>query len=123
MAKSPNAFRTISEVASWLGTQSHVLRFWESKFSKIRPTILNGKRRFYSNKDTELFFLIKFLLKDQKLTIDGAKNIINKNIYNLDDFKSSSIKALYFKSKIETKTKNLLKKIKTLKNYGKKNSH
>ena len=51
MPKSRNAFRTISEVAEWLGTPAHVLRFWESKFTQIKPVKRAGGRRYYRPAD------------------------------------------------------------------------
>lgn len=94
---------------------THTLRFWETKFKKIRPVTLGGNRRFYTEKNIQTLKLISFLLKDQKLTISGAQKILNKNINTLDDFKSSSIKALYFKENLRSKTKLLLNKINKLK--------
>ena len=79
---------------------THTLRFWETKFKKIRPVTLGGNRRFYTEQNIQTLKLISFLLKDQKLTISGAQKILNKNINTLDDFKSSSIKALYFKENL-----------------------
>jgi len=94
---------------------THTLRFWETKFKKIRPVTLGGNRRFYTEQNIQTLKLISFLLKDQKLTISGAQKILNKNINTLDDFKSSSIKALYFKENLRSKTKLLLNKINKLK--------
>ncbi len=51
MSKSPDAFRTISEVADWLGIQAHVLRFWESKFTQVKPIKRAGGRRYYRPAD------------------------------------------------------------------------
>ena len=65
MAKSPDAFRTISEVATWLGTQAHVLRFWESKFDAVAPVQRTGGRRYYRLEDMLLLGGIKFLLHEQ----------------------------------------------------------
>tara|TARA_Y100000389_G_C17325596_1_gene445378 strand:+ start:401 stop:775 length:375 start_codon:yes stop_codon:yes gene_type:complete len=96
----------------------HTLRFWETKFKQIKPIKLSGNRRYYSDKQVKKISLIKFLLKDKKISIDGVKAILNNDINNLDDFHSSSIKAEY----IINKSKNLLKKLKNLKNYGKKNT-
>jgi DNA-binding transcriptional MerR regulator len=94
---------------------THTLRFWESKFSQIKPTILSGNRRYYTKNDIEKINLIKFLLKDQGLTIKGAKKIMNNRINNLDDYKSSSIKAKYFENQIKLRSKKILNKIKELK--------
>ena len=76
MAKSPNAFRTISEVASWLGTQSHVLRFWESKFDAVDPVQRTGGRRYYRQTDMMLLGGIKFLLHEQGMTIKAVQRLL-----------------------------------------------
>jgi DNA-binding transcriptional MerR regulator len=114
---------SISELAKLIGlvnskngkTSTHTLRFWEKNFKSLKPTILSGNRRYYSTKDVETAKFIKFLLKDQGLTIEGAKKIINNNINNLDEYKSSRIKAEYFVNNIKSKSKTLLNKIKKLK--------
>jgi DNA-binding transcriptional MerR regulator len=71
--KAPNAFRTISEVASSLNVPQHVLRFWESRFSQIKPLKLRGGRRYYRPEDVETLTTIKHLLYKQGYTIKGAK--------------------------------------------------
>ena len=70
----------------------------------------------------ELNTLIKFLLKNKGMTIEGVKTTINSNINKLDDYNKLSLKTEYYKSSIKTKTKNLLEKIKKIKDYGKENS-
>ncbi len=100
---------------------THTLRFWESKFYQIKPTILSGNRRYYSKRNIEIIHLINFLLKEQGLTIKGAKKILKNDINSLDDFKTSSIKARYFRDKVREKSKKILEKIKNL--NGKKNTH
>ena len=62
--KSPDAFRTISEVAEWLDTPAHVLRFWESKFTQVKPVKRAGGRRYYRPADMELIGGIKRLLQE-----------------------------------------------------------
>ena len=62
MAKSADAFRTISEVADWLEVPAHVLRFWESKFSQVKPVKRAGGRRYYRPADMRLLAGIKILL-------------------------------------------------------------
>ncbi|PIV75805.1 MAG: MerR family transcriptional regulator, partial [Rhodobacteraceae bacterium CG17_big_fil_post_rev_8_21_14_2_50_65_11] len=74
--KSPQAFRTIREVAEWLDIEAHVLRFWESKFSQIKPVKRAGGRRYYRPADMRLIGGIKVLLHDQGLTIRGAQKMI-----------------------------------------------
>jgi DNA-binding transcriptional MerR regulator len=76
MAKSAQAFRTIREVADWLGIAAHVLRFWESKFSQIKPVKRAGGRRYYRPSDMELVGGIKVLLHDRGMTIRGVKKMI-----------------------------------------------
>ena len=78
MAKSPDAFRTISEVATWLGTQAHVLRFWESKFDAVSPVQRTGGRRYYRLEDMLLLGGIKFLLHEQGMTIKAVQNLLKE---------------------------------------------
>jgi DNA-binding transcriptional MerR regulator len=79
MSKSPDAFRTISEVAEWLGIQAHVLRFWESKFTQVRPVKRAGGRRYYRPADMLLLGGIKKLLHDDGLTIKGVQKILRED--------------------------------------------
>ena len=79
MAKSPDAFRTISEVATWLGTQAHVLRFWESKFVAVAPVQRTGGRRYYRMADMLLLGGIKFLLHEQGMTIKAVQNLLKEH--------------------------------------------
>ncbi|WP_386681566.1 MerR family transcriptional regulator [Loktanella sp. R86503] len=76
MAKAPDAFRTISEVAESLDTPAHVLRFWESKFTQVKPVKRAGGRRYYRPDDVALLGGIKVLLHDQGLTIKGAQKVL-----------------------------------------------
>lgn len=78
MAKSPDAFRTISEVAEWLDTPAHVLRFWESKFSQVKPVKRAGGRRYYRPSDMELLGGIKRLLHDDGMTIRGVQKMLSE---------------------------------------------
>ncbi|MDK3073104.1 MerR family transcriptional regulator [Sedimentitalea sp. JM2-8] len=78
MSKSPDAFRTISEVADWLGIQAHVLRFWESKFSQVKPVKRAGGRRYYRPGDMQLLGGIKKLLHDDGVTIKGVQKILRE---------------------------------------------
>jgi DNA-binding transcriptional MerR regulator len=78
MDKSPDAFRTISEVADWLGVQAHVLRFWESKFTQIKPVKRAGGRRYYRPSDMQLLGGIKTLLHEDGLTIKGVQKILRE---------------------------------------------
>ncbi len=78
MTKSPDAFRTISEVADWLGIQAHVLRFWESKFTQVKPVKRAGGRRYYRPNDMLLLGGIKRLLHEDGLTIKGVQKILRE---------------------------------------------
>ena len=78
MAKSPDAFRTISEVATWLGTQAHVLRFWESKFDAVAPVQRTGGRRYYRMADMLLLGGIKVLLHEQGMTIKAVQTLLRE---------------------------------------------
>ena len=100
---------------------NHVLRFWEKEFKQIKPIIIN-KRRYYSQEQVEIFKMIKYLLKNEGMTISGVKNILNSNRNKLDDYKSNSLKANYLRQSIKTKSNKILEKLKELKRYGKKNS-
>ncbi len=76
MEKSAAAFRTIGEVAEWLGEETHVLRFWESKFSQIKPVKRAGGRRYYRPSDMLLLGGLKKLLHDDGMTIKGAQKVL-----------------------------------------------
>lgn len=76
MAKSPDAFRTISEVAGELDVPQHVLRFWETKFSQIKPLKRAGGRRYYRPGDVELIRGIQALLYGDGYTIKGVQRIL-----------------------------------------------
>ncbi len=78
MDKSPDAFRTISEVADALDTPAHVLRFWETRFPQIRPVKRAGGRRYYRPTDVALLTGIKRLLHDDGLTIRGVQKILRQ---------------------------------------------
>jgi DNA-binding transcriptional MerR regulator len=78
MDKSPEAFRTISEVAEALETPAHVLRFWESRFPQIRPVKRAGGRRYYRPADVALLTGIKHLLHAEGITIRGVQKILRE---------------------------------------------
>jgi len=75
MAKGPEAFRTISEAADEIGVPQHVLRFWESKFSFIRPMKRAGGRRFYRPQDIAVLSGVRRLLHDEHYTIKGVQRL------------------------------------------------
>ncbi len=76
--KSESAFRTISEVADMLDVQQHVLRFWETKFSQVRPLKRGGGRRYYRPEDVELLKSIHHLLYTEKYTIKGVQKLLRE---------------------------------------------
>ena len=129
MLKNNNKLLNISELSLKLGLISkknekpltHTLRFWETKFKQLKPTILAGGRRYYSVKNVEVVKMIFFLLKDQGMTINGAKKAMNEKLKYLDGTKTSSIKDSYYKNIIKLKSKKILNKIKKL--NGKKNPY
>lgn len=77
--KAKDAFRTISEVADWLDVPAHVLRFWESKFSQIKPVKRAGGRRYYRPDDMLLIGGIKRLLHDDGMTIRGVQKMLKED--------------------------------------------
>ena len=120
MNKSDNAYKTIGEVAKILGLKddkkgtysTHTIRFWEKEFKQIKPKILNGNRRYFDNKNIDLLKKIKFLLKDQGMTINGVKKILeSKESLPLDELANKSIKAEKLKLKL-LKISQLIKKLK-----------
>ena len=126
MNKSDNAYKTISEVAKILNLKSnkkgilatHVIRFWETQFKQIKPRILNSNRRYYDEKTINLLKKIKFLLKEQGLTIKGVKKILNNEAsLKLDEIADQSIRTENLRNKL-LKISNKLKQLK----HGKKNT-
>ena len=79
MQKAPDAFRTISEVAEQLDVPQHVLRFWETRFSQIRPMKRAGGRRYYRPQDVDLLRGIRKLLYDDGYTIKGVQKILREH--------------------------------------------
>ncbi|MFT4161662.1 MerR family transcriptional regulator, partial [Shinella sp.] len=79
MDKSPDAFRTISEVADDLDLPQHVLRFWETRFTQIKPMKRGGGRRYYRPEDVDLLKGIRHLLYDHGYTIKGVQKLLKVN--------------------------------------------
>jgi DNA-binding transcriptional MerR regulator len=79
LEKSPDAFRTISEAADELDLPQHVLRFWETRFSQIKPLKRGGGRRYYRPDDVQLLRGIRYLLYDEGFTIKGVQKILKEN--------------------------------------------
>ena len=90
---------------------NYVLRFWEKKFKQIKPILIN-KRRYYTKKNIEKFKLIKFLLKDRGLTINGAKRVLeNKDTLKLDETQNKTINSNKIKNRL-IKISNIIKSFK-----------
>ena len=100
---------------------NYILRYWEKEFKIIRPKKINN-RRYYTAKQFEILKMIKFLLKNKGMTITGVKTLLKIKINKLDDTNNLSLKAEYYRTDIKAKSKLLLKKIKKINSYGKKNS-
>ena len=124
--KFKDAYKTISEVLKMLNssnlddkiTQSHTIRFWETQFKQIKPKILNSNRRYYDEKTINLLKKVKFLLKDQGMTINGVKKILNnEDSLKLDEIADKSIRTENLRNKL-LKISNKLKELKN----GKKNT-
>ncbi len=120
MDKADQAYKTIGEVAKILDLKvnkkgslpTHIIRFWETQFKQIKPKILNSNRRYYDEKNIDLLKKIKFLLKDQGMTINGVKKILdNEDTLKLDEMADKSIKAEKLKNKL-IKISNILKTLK-----------
>ena len=109
MTKSDNAYKTIGEVTKILDLKSnrkgflptHIIRFWETQFKQIKPKILNSNRRYYDENTINILKKVKFLLKDQGMTIKGVKKILsNEGSLELDEMADKSIKAENLKNKL-----------------------
>ena len=123
MNKAINSYKTISEVVKILGLKSkrgqslptHTIRFWEKEFKQIKPKIFNGNRRYYDKKNIELLKKVYFLLKNQGMTINGVKKILNnKESLKLDEISNQTIKANNLKNKL-VKISSIVKNLKKLK--------
>ena len=126
MKKFDGAYKSIGEVAKILNLvnekngslNTHTLRFWEKEFKNINPKIFAGRRRYYDKSSIELLKKIKFLLKNEGMTIKGVKKVLNSSTsFNLDDLSNKSINInnkLVLKKKIN-KISKLVKEIKDLK--------
>ena len=125
MNKNDNAYKSIGEVAEILNLvnkkngnlNTHTIRFWEKQFKQIKPKIFSGNRRYYDQSSIRVLKKIKFLLKEQGMTINGVKKLLNNNnSLKLDEFSNNSISV--DNTKIKNKLKNisnLVKQIKKLK--------
>jgi DNA-binding transcriptional MerR regulator len=123
MNKLTNAYKTIGEVAKLIGLKNkksksvptHTIRFWEKEFKQIRPIILNGNRRYYDEKNIKLLKKVYFLLKEQGMTINGVKKLLNnKEPLKLDETSNNSIKANILRNKLSNISE-IVKSLKKLK--------
>jgi len=123
MDKTDNAYKTIGEVAKILNLKTnkrgvlptHIIRFWETQFKQIKPKILNSNRRYYDVKSINILKKVKFLLKEQGMTINGVKKILNgEDSLELDEMANNSIKAGNLRNKL-VKISKIIKNLKNLK--------
>jgi DNA-binding transcriptional MerR regulator len=125
MNKSDTAYKTIGEVAKMLNLvnkkngnlNTHTIRFWEKEFNQIRPKILTGNRRYYDQSSIEILKKVKYLLKEQGMTINGVKKLLkNDKSLKLDELSKNSISVNNTEIKNKLKNiSNLVKQIKKLK--------
>ena len=123
MDKSDKAYRTIGEVAKILNLKTnkkgdlptHIIRYWETQFKQIKPKILNSNRRYYDENSINVLKKIKFLLKEQGMTINGVKKILNGGVpLELDEMANNSIKANNLRNKL-VKISKIIKNLKNIK--------
>jgi len=125
MNKTDTAYKSIGEVAKLLNLvnkkngnlNTHTIRFWEKEFKQIRPKILTGKRRYYDQSSIEILKKVKYLLKEQGMTINGVKKLLNNDkSLELDELSNNSISVnnIQIKNKLKN-ISNLVKQIKKLK--------
>ena len=123
MEKLDSAYKTIGEVAKIIKLksnkkgilQTHTIRFWEKQFKQIRPKLMNTNRRYYDENCINLLKKVKYLLKDQGMTINDVKKILNGQVsLELDEMANNSIKADNLKNKL-VKISKIVKNLKDLK--------
>src|SRR6187200_1589457 len=106
MDKSPDAFRTISEVAEDLDLPQHVLRFWETRFNQIKPMKRGGGRRYYRPQDVDLIKGIRHMLYDQGYTIKGVQKLLRENgnqfLVSIGNGDMAAIEAITTRKQAET---------------------
>ena len=125
MNKTDTAYKSIGEVAKLLNLinkkngslNTHTIRFWEKEFKQIKPKILAGKRRYYDQSSIQILKKIKYLLKEQGMTINGVKKLLNNpKPLKLDEISNNPISVNNTKIKNKIKNiSNLVKQIKKLK--------
>tara|TARA_B100000900_G_scaffold403843_1_gene411415 strand:- start:499 stop:867 length:369 start_codon:yes stop_codon:yes gene_type:complete len=120
MSKENQAYKTIGEVVKILKLKSnkkgnpptHTIRFWEKQFKQIKPRIFNSNRRYYDENSINILKKIKFLLKDQGMTINGVKKLLNSSAsIKLDETANNSIRTDNLKNKL-IKISNIVKNLK-----------
>ena len=125
MNKTDTAYKSIGEVAKLLNLinkkngnlNTHTIRFWEKEFKQIRPKILTGNRRYYNQSSIEILKKIKYLLKEQGMTIKGVKKLLNDDkSLKLDELSNNpiSVNNINIKNKLKN-ISNLVKQIRKLK--------
>ncbi len=126
MDKTDSAYKTIGEVAKILNLKpnkkgilpTHIIRFWEVQFKQIKPKIFNSNRRYYDENAINLLKKVKYLLKEQGMTINGVKKILNnEDSLKVDEIADKSIRT----ENLRNKLLRISNKLKELKN-GKKNT-
>ena len=122
MNKSVSAYKTIGEVVKILDLKTkkgsslstHTIRYWEKEFKQLKPKILNGRRRYYDEKNINTLKKIQFLLKEKGMTIKGVKRVLNNEKFlKLDESLNSSIRTANIKNKL-TKISNIIKDLKDI---------
>ena len=116
--KNKDSYKTISEVVEILNennlknyeNQAHTIRYWETQFKQIKPKKINN-RRYYNTKDIDILLKIQYLLKDQGMTINGVKKILNTNTLNIDENEKKNISSLNIKYRLN-RINNLVKNLK-----------
>ena len=121
--KSDQAYKTIGEVVNILNSDkkseikiaSHTIRFWEKEFKQVKPKKFKGNRRYFDKKNIDLLKKIKFLLKNQGMTIIGVKKILNEEqSNNLDEISNKSISSDNLRNKVANISR-IIKKLKSIK--------
>ena len=121
--KFDQAYKTIGEVVNILNSDkksdikiaSHTIRFWEKEFKQVKPKKFKGNRRYFDKKNIDLLKKIKFLLKNQGMTIIGVKKILKEEqSNNLDEISNKSISSDNLRNKI-TNISRIIKKLKSIK--------
>lgn len=111
--KSKSAFRSIAEVTEELGVAPHVLRFWETKFSQIKPMKTKSARRYYRPDDVELLARIKDLLYNRRYTIEGVQKLFKNR--SIKDILGTEIQKDFFEEESETSSEDCAAMVQNIK--------